>query len=280
MFKKSNQRTPFWQKREEGSDRGGDRGFGRGSDRGPRMEMHPATCAECGESCEVPFKPTGSRPVLCRDCFKGSQGESRPSRSSGGDRSFGGDRSSGGDRSFEDRKMYKTQCATCREECSVPFQPKPGRAIYCRDCMGKNEGGRDFRAPREERRGGETKGWSLTKDQFEMLNNKMDKVLKLLQVAQPNIVAFVKKEESSLKEVAKKEIAKKEVLVKKEEPMKKEMVKKEIVKKEPVKVEKKPIKILKDKPVLAKAVKTPVVKAKVTKAPAKKPKAKAVRKKA
>lgn len=272
MFKKSNQRTPFWQKREEGSDRGGDRGFGRGSDRGPRMEMHPATCAECGESCEVPFKPTGSRPVLCRDCFKGNQGESRPTRSFGGDRSFGG-----GDRSFgDDRKMYKTQCATCREECSVPFQPKPGRAIYCRDCMGKNDGGRDFRAPREERRGGENKGWALTKDQFEMLNSKMDKILKLLQIAQPNIVALVKKEEP----VKKENFVKKEVFVKKEELVKKEVAKKDIVKKEvekkeAVKVEKKPIKILKEKSALVKAVKIPVVKAKAVKAPVKKVKAKA-----
>jgi len=178
MFKKSNQRTPFWQKREEGSERGS-------------TQMHPATCAECGQSCEVPFKPTGSRPVFCRECFKGNQEDSRPPRSFGGDRSF------------DEKKMYKTRCATCGEECSVPFQPKPGRAIYCRNCMGKKEGGRDFNAPREDRRGGENKGWSLTKEQFEMLNSKMDKILKLLQVAQPNIVASVKKEEPVLKKVIK-----------------------------------------------------------------------------
>jgi CxxC-x17-CxxC domain-containing protein len=36
---------------------------------GPR-EMHKATCAECKKECEVPFKPDGSRPVYCRDCFQ------------------------------------------------------------------------------------------------------------------------------------------------------------------------------------------------------------------
>lgn len=46
-------------------------GFDR---RGPRRdfrprEMHKATCAECKEECEVPFKPSGDRPVYCRDCF-------------------------------------------------------------------------------------------------------------------------------------------------------------------------------------------------------------------
>jgi len=36
--------------------------------REPR-EMHKAVCAECGQECEVPFKPDGSRPVYCRECY-------------------------------------------------------------------------------------------------------------------------------------------------------------------------------------------------------------------
>ena len=28
-----------------------------------------AICAECHKECEVPFKPTGDRPVYCKDCF-------------------------------------------------------------------------------------------------------------------------------------------------------------------------------------------------------------------
>lgn len=36
--------------------------------KGPR-ENHEATCAECGKSCVVPFKPTDGRPVYCSDCF-------------------------------------------------------------------------------------------------------------------------------------------------------------------------------------------------------------------
>jgi len=38
-------------------------------DSGPR-EMHKATCAECKQECEVPFKPDGSRPVYCRECYQ------------------------------------------------------------------------------------------------------------------------------------------------------------------------------------------------------------------
>ncbi len=53
-----------------GGGGGGSRGgFGGGGDRGPR-QMFPATCASCGKPTEVPFKPSGSRPVYCRECFQ------------------------------------------------------------------------------------------------------------------------------------------------------------------------------------------------------------------
>jgi CxxC-x17-CxxC domain-containing protein len=33
-------------------------------------QMHPATCSECGKSTEVPFKPSGEKPVYCFDCYR------------------------------------------------------------------------------------------------------------------------------------------------------------------------------------------------------------------
>jgi CxxC-x17-CxxC domain-containing protein len=52
--------------------------------------MHKATCSDCGKTCEVPFKPTGEKPVFCSDCFsskrEGGRDEGRPSRDS---RDFG-----------------------------------------------------------------------------------------------------------------------------------------------------------------------------------------------
>lgn len=54
-------------------NRGGGRNFGRrsfGGDRGGDREMHSAVCSNCGKNCEVPFEPTGSKPVYCFDCFK------------------------------------------------------------------------------------------------------------------------------------------------------------------------------------------------------------------
>ena len=31
--------------------------------------LHKAICADCSKECEVPFKPSGDRPVYCKDCF-------------------------------------------------------------------------------------------------------------------------------------------------------------------------------------------------------------------
>lgn len=61
----------------------GNRSFGRRSfsDR-PRedRQMFPAVCSDCGRSCEVPFEPTGEKPVYCSDCFQKINGDS-PRRS-------------------------------------------------------------------------------------------------------------------------------------------------------------------------------------------------------
>lgn len=38
-------------------------------DRAPR-EMFEAICAACGNTASVPFRPSGIKPVYCRDCFQ------------------------------------------------------------------------------------------------------------------------------------------------------------------------------------------------------------------
>ena len=41
-----------------------------GGDRDKKdVALYNATCTTCGKSCEVPFRPDGKKPVLCRDCF-------------------------------------------------------------------------------------------------------------------------------------------------------------------------------------------------------------------
>ncbi len=63
-------------------------------DRGP-VTMHQATCAECGSSCEVPFRPVDGRPVYCANCFQskretgGDRGQDRfPRRDFGANKTF------------------------------------------------------------------------------------------------------------------------------------------------------------------------------------------------
>ena len=46
--------------------------------------MHKAICADCHKECEVPFKPSGDRPVYCKECFskhKIGSPEGRPAAS-------------------------------------------------------------------------------------------------------------------------------------------------------------------------------------------------------
>ena len=76
-----------YSRRDSGKGRRGEKSFGGGGfrkqsfgDRGPRPDLYPATCSACGASCEVPFRPNGKKPVLCRDCFKRDGGDSEPRR--------------------------------------------------------------------------------------------------------------------------------------------------------------------------------------------------------
>lgn len=48
-------------------------GFGKKHDR-PSYQasdrpLYKTNCTTCGKACEVPFRPDGTKPVLCRDCF-------------------------------------------------------------------------------------------------------------------------------------------------------------------------------------------------------------------
>lgn len=33
-------------------------------------QYYTAICSECGKETQVPFKPTGQKPVYCRECFQ------------------------------------------------------------------------------------------------------------------------------------------------------------------------------------------------------------------
>lgn len=40
---------------------------------------------------------------------------------------------------FGPREMHKATCADCGKECEVPFKPREGKPVYCRDCYSKKK---------------------------------------------------------------------------------------------------------------------------------------------
>lgn len=164
---------------------GGRGGFGR-RDSGRPAIMHQATCSACGNSCEVPFKPMHGKPVYCNNCFKRSDdaGSGRPERRGGfgkfGRRDFG--RQSFGDRG--DRQMHEAICSECGEKCEVPFRPTGEKPVYCNDCFGSSK---------PESFGPKKPDQLL--EQLGQLNNKLDKILKVLELIHPKRTFVIEKTE-------------------------------------------------------------------------------------
>jgi len=139
---------------------------GRGRDHrsDDRPQMHNAICSKCGASCLIPFKPTGNRPIFCNDCFRL---ESKNSHT--------GDIRNRRPSSREERPMYDAICSKCGNRCQIPFPPRSGRDVYCSHCFEENEKGK-----------GNSANTSSNTTQFAALNEKLDKILDLLQTADSN----------------------------------------------------------------------------------------------
>ncbi len=69
-----NRNRSFGGNRPRSSGYGGNRS-NQGGQRRP-VELHKVTCSKCKKETEVPFKPDGTRPVYCRECYQ----QNKPSR--------------------------------------------------------------------------------------------------------------------------------------------------------------------------------------------------------
>ena len=127
-----------------------------------RFSDKTLACRDCGKEFaftagEQEFYETRgfSEPSRCPDCRAarkaardGSSGGSsfsgRGSYAGGAASSYGGASRGGYGRSGESRggtrQMYKVVCADCGNETEVPFEPRSGRPVYCRDCFDKRGG--------------------------------------------------------------------------------------------------------------------------------------------
>ena len=117
-------------------------------------------CRDCGKSFAFTageqdfYSSRGfTEPTRCADC----RAQRKASRDGGGfggqSRSYGDDNDSGGfgressRSSFGGasrgegiagpRQLFKVTCAQCGKQTEVPFEPRSGRPVYCRDCFEK-----------------------------------------------------------------------------------------------------------------------------------------------
>ena len=167
---------------------------------GEEREMFEVICDDCGRQCKVPFKPSNDKPIYCSDCFENHRDSDR-----GGRR----DSQTRDDRRSRDREMFDAVCDKCGKSCKLPFKPSPDKPIFCDECF-KEEGGKN-------------KGGEQYKEQFEALNNKLDKIMEALNII-PTAIEEIKaveeievapKKEKKAKKTTKKVVAKKKTSKKK-----------------------------------------------------------------
>jgi len=102
-------------------------------------------CRDCGR----PFTFTAgeqefyasrgfSEPTRCAEC-RATRKASRDSGGYGGDREYGSSRGSGYGSNPRSqggaRQMFQAVCADCGTATEVPFEPRQGRPVHCRDCF-------------------------------------------------------------------------------------------------------------------------------------------------
>jgi len=141
--------------------------------------------------------------------------------SRGGGRSFG--RRDFGSRSFDrgrgrggDNAMFKTICSECGKECEVPFRPTNGKPVYCSECF-ERKGGRRPDSSRPQRNDFRPQSTDQDKVQFDALNIKLDRILRLLEPkVDSKIISTlpVVKEVKDLKNIEVKKVVTKPIVVK------------------------------------------------------------------
>jgi len=109
------------------------------------------TCMDCGTDFtftaeEQEFfasRQLTNEPKRCKPCREkrktGSRGGGSPRRGAGGYGAGGGGGGGygggGGGGGRSSRPRFKIVCSACGREDEVPFEPKEGREVYCRDCF-------------------------------------------------------------------------------------------------------------------------------------------------
>ena len=70
-------------------------------------------------------------------------------------------------------ELFDAICDKCGAQCELPFKPRGGKPVYCRDCFRKN-------ASSEEE--GPVSSPTISTEQFITLNRKLDKIMRALKL--------------------------------------------------------------------------------------------------
>jgi CxxC-x17-CxxC domain-containing protein len=94
---------------------------------------------------------------------------------------FGRDRNSGRD-DRRSQEMHNVTCDKCKKECQVPFKPSGNKPVLCSDCFRNNSDSRSNNPRNNNSRNQDRPSQSgISKEQFETLNKKLDKILSVLE---------------------------------------------------------------------------------------------------
>jgi CxxC-x17-CxxC domain-containing protein len=115
-------------------------------------------CADCGEdfvftvSEQLFYAERGlASPTRCPECralrrserhgaaIRASEGSS-PSSANDGYGNYGGVSSAPRRNSRSMVRMFSAVCSSCGKATEVPFEPRGGRPVYCRDCFNARRG--------------------------------------------------------------------------------------------------------------------------------------------
>ena len=118
------------------------------------------TCVDCGAS--FPFTAGEQRfyaerglprPIRCADCRAKRRAERNADAIKANETtngtltwndnfgSFGGTANGGGRRGGRGTaRMFSAICSSCGRDTEVPFEPRGGRPVYCRDCFNARRG--------------------------------------------------------------------------------------------------------------------------------------------
>jgi len=133
-------------------------------------------------------------------------------------------------RNFSNKQMFKATCAECGNSCEVPFKPSLGKPVFCSDCFNKMGKGKSANYNARPNHGSNHNN-GVTAEQFEMLNTKLDQILRVLSPA-------IQVEKALSKDSIKKEVDKIENAVKAETKNILKKITKKIVIKKPVAIKK------------------------------------------